>query len=172
METDNTNTLDDIQQNTKVSQTKANLALNSETICLYWKTGNMTLEQQKENSWSRSVLNFQINKDRKIANLSPNLSDEYSELALEIVKDSYKFKFLNLSEEIKELDTEKELVKNLKNFLVESGQELTFISKQCNLKINRQNSFMDLPLYQLKPRCFIAVGSKNTKFKPINILIN
>ena len=223
METNYINTLNEIKQNIKVSQIKANLAVNSEMVCLYWKIGSTILEQQRkngwgakvieklsrdllmefpnmtglstrnlkymrqfaetydnyeivqqvaaqipwfhnvvimekvknpderffyirktvQNGWSRNVLNFQIasglyqrqieNKNQKITNFDLTLPKEDSELALEIVKDPYKFEFLNLSDEAKELDIEKELVKNLRNFLIELGQGFAFVGEQYHI---------------------------------------
>ena len=267
METNYINILNEIKQNIKVSQIKANLAVNSEMICLYWKIGSTILEQQRkngwgakiieklsrdllmefpnmtglstrnlkymrqfaetydnyeivqqvaaqipwfhnvvimekvknpderffyirktvQNGWSRNVLNFQIasglyqrqieNKNQKITNFNLTLPKEDSELALEIVKDPYKFEFLNLANEAKELDIEKELVKNLRNFLIELGQGFAFVGEQYHLEVGGQDFYIDLLFYHLKLRCFIVIELKNTEFKPeysgkLNFYIN
>ena len=267
METNYINTLNEIKRNIKVSQIKANLAVNSEMVCLYWKIGSTILEQQRkngwgakvieklsrdllmefpnmtglstrnlkymrqfaetydnyeivqqvaaqipwfhnvvimekvknpderffyirktvQNGWSRNVLNFQIasdlyqrqieNKNQKITNFDLTLPKEDSELALEIVKDPYKFEFLNLSDEAKELDIEKELVKNLRNFLIELGQGFAFVGEQYHLEVGGQDFYIDLLFYHLKLRCFIVIELKNTEFKPeysgkLNFYIN
>ena len=267
METNYINTLNEIKQNIKVSQIKANLAVNSEMVCLYWKIGSTILEQQRkngwgakvieklsrdllmefpnmtglstrnlkymrqfaetydnyeivqqvaaqipwfhnvvimekvknpderffyirktvQNGWSRNVLNFQIasglyqrqieNKNQKITNFDLTLPKEDSELALEIVKDPYKFEFLNLSDEAKELDIEKELVKNLRNFLIELGQGFAFVGEQYHIEVGGQDFYIDLLFYHLKLRRFIVIELKNTEFKPeysgkLNFYIN
>ena len=267
METNYINILNEIKQNIKVSQIKANLAVNSEMVCLYWRIGNTILEQQRkngwgakiieklsrdllmefpnmtglstrnlkymrqfaetydnyeivqqvaaqipwfhnvvimekvknpderffyirktiQNGWSRTVLSFQIasglyqrqieNKNQKITNFDLTLPKEDSELALEIVKDPYKFEFLNLSDEAKELDIEKELVKNLRNFLIELGQGFAFVGEQYHLEVGGQDFYIDLLFYHLKLRCFIVIELKNTEFKPeysgkLNFYIN
>lgn len=267
METNYINILNEIKQNIKVSQIKANLAVNSEMVCLYWRIGNTILEQQRkngwgakiieklsrdllmefpnmtglstrnlkymrqfaetydnyeivqqvaaqipwfhnvvimekvknpderffyirktvQNGWSRNVLNFQIasglyqrqieNKNEKITNFNLTLPKEDSELVLEIVKDPYKFEFLNLADEAKELDIEKELVKNLRNFLIELGQGFAFVGEQYHLEVGGQDFYIDLLFYHLKLRCFIVIELKNTEFKPeysgkLNFYIN
>lgn len=266
MEINYSNILNEMKQNIKVSQIKANLAVNSEMVCLYWRIGNTILEQQRkngwgakiieklsrdllmefpnmtglstrnlkymrqfaetydnyeivqrvvaqipwgpnidimkiknpderffyirktvENGWSRTVLSFQIasglyqrqieNKNQKITNFNLTLPKEDSELALEIVKDPYKFEFLNLANEAKELDIEKELVKNLRNFLIELGQGFAFVGEQYHLEVGGQDFYIDLLFYHLKLRCFIVIELKNTEFKPeysgkLNFYIN
>lgn len=59
-----------------------------------------------------------------------------------MLKDSYTFEFLSLSEDAEEREIERGLVDRTRKFLLEVGSEEFFI---------------DLPLYHLKLRCYVVV---------------
>ena len=69
-----------------------------------------------ENNWSRSILEYHIETDlynrqgKAITNFSLTLPEPQSDLANEIMKSSYNFEFLRLSEKTRETDVEKALV--------------------------------------------------------------
>ena len=72
-----------------------------------------------ENNWSRSVLTHQIDLDlfhrkgKAITNFETTLPEIQSELALETLKDPYKFDFLTLQEKALEKNIEEQLVKHI-----------------------------------------------------------
>ena len=129
-----------------------------------------------KNGWSRNVLNLQIesglyerqylNKNEKITNFVVTLPKEDSDLANELIKDPYKFEFLNLSEEAKELEIEKELIRHLREFLLELGQGFAFVGEQYHIEAGDEDFYIDLLFYHLKLRCYIVIELKNGKFKP------
>ncbi len=72
-----------------------------------------------ENNWSRAVLTHQIDlglyerQGKAITNFETTLPSPNSELAIETLKDPYKFDFLTLTEKVVERDIEEQLVKHI-----------------------------------------------------------
>lgn len=128
------------------------------------------------NGWSRNVLIFQIdsdlykrqigNKENKTNNFELTLPKLDSELAIEIVKDPYKFEFLNLTAEVKELEIEKSLISHMREFLLELGTGFAFVGEQYHLEIGNEDFYIDLLFYNLKLRCFVVIELKTGDFKP------
>ncbi len=80
-----------------------------------------------ENNWSRTVLAHQIDLDfynrsgKAITNFNDTLPTPQSELAIETLKNPYKFDFLTLKGKALEKDIEEQLVKHITSFLLELG---------------------------------------------------
>lgn len=76
-----------------------------------------------ENGWSRSILEYHIEKDlfhqqgKSINNFAKTLLSPQSELASELLKDPYHFDFLQLSDKAQERDIESGLVQQISKFL-------------------------------------------------------
>lgn len=124
-----------------------------------------------ENNWSRSVLTHQIDLDfytrsgKAITNFSETLPTPQSELALETLKDPYKFDFLALNERALEKDIEEQLVKHITAFLLELGGGFSFVGRQVPLKIDGEDFYIDLLFYHIKLRCYVVVELKSAKFR-------
>ena len=86
-----------------------------------------------ENNWSRAVLEYQIDlkfyncSGKAITNFNITLPVPQSELAIETLKDPYKFDFLTLKEKALEKDIEEQLVKHITSFLLELGGGFSFV---------------------------------------------
>lgn len=89
-------------------------------VLIITKTDNIEeavfyINKTVENNWSRTVLTHQINLDfynrsgKAITNFSNTLPIPQSELAIETLKDPYKFDFLTLSKKALEKDIEEHL---------------------------------------------------------------
>ena len=96
-----------------------------------------------ENNWSRTVLAHQIDLDfysrsgKATTNFQETLPEPQSELAVETLKDPYKFDFLTLQEKALEKDIEDQLVKHITSFddLIKSDNENPSIGLLlCKLK--------------------------------------
>jgi len=96
-----------------------------------------------ENNWSKTVLAHQIDLDfysrsgKAITNFQKTLPEPQSELAVETLKDPYKFDFLTLQEKALEKDIEDQLVKHITSFddLIKSDNENPSIGLLlCKLK--------------------------------------
>ncbi|WP_136464776.1 PDDEXK nuclease domain-containing protein [Flagellimonas onchidii] len=124
-----------------------------------------------ENNWSRAVLAHQIDLDfynrsgKAITNFSDTLPAPQSELALETLKDPYKFDFLTLNEKALEKDIEEQLVKHITSFLLELGGGFSFVGRQVPLKIDGEEFYIDLLFYHIKLKCYVVVELKSVKFR-------
>lgn len=132
------------------------------------------IEQTIQNNWSRNVLSIQIDSDlyhrqlinNKTTNFNLTLPKIDSDLAIGLIKDPYKFEFLGLSAEAKELDIEKGLINHLKEFLLELGTGFAFVGEQYHIEVGGEDFYIDLLFYHLQLRCFIVIELKAGEFKP------
>lgn len=130
------------------------------------------VNQTIENGWSRTMLVHQIEsglfqRDKKsVNNFKKTLIEPQSELAMDMLKDPYKFEVLNLNKEHKERELEKALLDNITKFLLELGSGFAFIGKQKHVKVGEQDFYIDLLFYHTKMHCYVVVELKTTDFKP------
>lgn len=124
-----------------------------------------------ENNWSRAVLEHQIDLDfynrsgKAITNFNDTLPAPQSELAIETLKDPYKFDFLTLKEKALEKDIEEQLVKHITSFLLELGGGFSFVGRQVPIKIDEEDFYIDLLFYHIKLKCYVVVELKSVKFR-------
>jgi predicted nuclease of restriction endonuclease-like (RecB) superfamily len=125
-----------------------------------------------ENGWSRNVLIHQIEsglynrQGKAMNNFVQTMPTIQSDFAREMLKDPYKFDFLNLSEEYFEKDLEDALVNHITKFLLELGAGFSYVGRQYHLEIGGEDFYMDLLFYHLKLRCYIVIELKTGKFIP------
>lgn len=125
-----------------------------------------------ENSWSRNVLVMQIEtrlierQGKAVTNFEARLPKLQSDLALESIKDPYRFDFLGLTVEAQERDIESALVKHVTEFLLELGAGFAFVGRQVLLQVGDEEFYVDLLFYHLKLRCYVVIELKAGKFKP------
>lgn len=125
-----------------------------------------------ENQWSRDVLSNQIKNQlhtrhgKSVTNFSNTLSDTFSELAQQTLKDPYIFDFLTLDTEYREKDIENQLVEHVSKFLLELGKGFAFVGQQFHLKIAENDYYIDLLFYHIRLKCYVVIELKNTKFQP------
>lgn len=102
------------------------------------------IQQTIENSWSRAVLEYQIEsklysrQGKAITNFEQALPKPQSDLAQQILKSSYNFDFLSLSKEAVERDLEKALIAHMRDFLLELGVGFSFVGSQYVLEVGGQ----------------------------------
>lgn len=68
--------------------------------------------------------------------------------------------FLGLNERFSEHDLESALIDHLQEFLLELGNEFTFVGRQKRLRIDDQWYRVDLLLYQRRLRCLLILDFK------------
>lgn len=125
-----------------------------------------------EHNWSRNILVMQIEtrlierSGAAVTNFALTLPKPQSDLALESLKDPYRFDFLGLTEEAQEREIEKALVKHVTDFLLELGAGFAFVGKQVLLDVGGEEFFIDLLFYHLKLRRYVVIELKAGKFKP------
>ncbi|MCZ2131048.1 MAG: PDDEXK nuclease domain-containing protein [Bacteroidia bacterium] len=126
----------------------------------------------KKFGWSKNVLTHQIeNKTYEKyllnqTNFDQTLPDSIQNQAALAVKDEYTFDFLEISELHSEKELENSLIQNIRNFLLEMGNQFTFIGNQFRLEIGGKEYFIDLLLYHRQLRCLVAIELKVGEFLP------
>ena len=130
--------------------------------------------QTIENGWSRAVLTAQIETDLyrrqtselKSHNFARTLPTPDSDLAAQMLKDSYIFDFLALGSDLKERELENALLAKVRDFLVELGQGFAFLGSQYQLEVGGQDFYVDLLFYHYRLRRLVAIELKTAEFSP------
>jgi predicted nuclease of restriction endonuclease-like (RecB) superfamily len=136
------------------------------------KEANFYIQQTIQNNWSRNVLQIQIESkliDRQGKapnNFELTLPKPQSDLAIETLKDPYKFDFLTLEANVQELELEKQLTENITHFLLELGKGFAFVGRQYPLQIGNKERKLDLLFYHLKMHCYVVIDLKMGEFEP------
>ncbi|MCL2284510.1 MAG: PDDEXK nuclease domain-containing protein [Fibromonadales bacterium] len=126
----------------------------------------------KKFGWTKNVLIHQIeNKTyekylQNQTNYDKTLPDNIKKQAILAIKDEFTFNFLELSNEHSEKELETELVKNVRNFLLEMGNNFTFIGNQHRLEVADKEYFIDMLLFHRQLQCLVAVELKIGEFLP------
>jgi len=129
-------------------------------------------EQTVAHGWSRNVLVMQIEsglyrrQGKAITNFRATLPPPQSDLAQQLIKDTYNFDFLTLTQEAHECDLERELLAHLRQFLIELGVGFAFVGSQVPLEVGGEDFRLDILFYHLKLRCFVIIDLKMGPFKP------
>lgn len=132
------------------------------------------LKATAEMAWSRDVLLNQIKAQAyqrhlvspKQTNFSQVLPEHFAEQANEAMKSSYNLEFLGIQEPMLELELERQLISNLKDFILELGYGFSFIGNQYSLKLGEKTYRVDLLFFHRKLRCLVAIDLKIGAFKP------
>ncbi|HBX53147.1 MAG: hypothetical protein A2275_02660 [Bacteroidetes bacterium RIFOXYA12_FULL_35_11] len=125
-----------------------------------------------ENNWSRNILEIQIEKKlhkrqgKAVTNFKNCLPEPLSDLAQQMMKDSYNLDFINVKEKISEREFELKLITHIRDFLTELGQGFAYVGNQIPIKIGKKTYSIDLLFYHLQLRCYIIIELKAGNFKP------
>ncbi|MDR3049821.1 MAG: PDDEXK nuclease domain-containing protein [Elusimicrobiota bacterium] len=139
--------------------------------CDTFQTALFYINKTLENGWSRSTLiNFieaQLHntQGKAINNFARLLPAPQSDLAREILKNSYNFDFLTISDKYNEKELEDALTDNITKFLLELGQDFAFVGKQVPIKVGKKELRIDLLFYHLSLHCYIVVELKIGEFE-------
>lgn len=132
------------------------------------------LLQTLEHGWSRAILEHQIESDlygrqveaAKTSNFALTLPAPQSDLAQQMLKDTYVFDFLTLQPKAQERDLELALVEKIKDFLLELGTGFAFMGNQFHVEVGGRDFYIDLLFYHHRLRCLIAIDLKVQEFEP------
>lgn len=80
------------------------------------------------------------------------------------IRDPFVLEFLNLKDEYSESDLEDALIADLEHFLLELGNDFTFIARQRRLRVGTEWYRVDLLLFHRRLRSLIVVDLKIGKF--------
>ncbi|WP_162790180.1 MULTISPECIES: PDDEXK nuclease domain-containing protein [Francisella] len=100
-----------------------------------------------------------------INNFESKLSASQSELAIQALKNSYTFDFLDIEDGAQEEELEKALCLNIEKFLAELGPGFAFVGRRQHLEIGKQDFYIDLIFYNYKLKCFVVIQLKDKKFE-------
>jgi predicted nuclease of restriction endonuclease-like (RecB) superfamily len=84
----------------------------------------------------------------------------------EHLKDIYSLEFLELGDDFSENDLQKSIVKNLKKFILEIGNNFSFVGEEYRVQVANRDYEIDLLFYHRVLQCLVAFELKITDFKP------
>lgn len=130
------------------------------------------IKKTVQNNWSRNVLQIQIESElykrqgKAVNNFINTLPKPQSDLAIESIKDPYKFDFLTLEENVQELELEKKLTENITKLLLEMGKGFAFVGRQYPIKVGKKERRIDLLFYHTRMHCYVVIDLKTGEFEP------
>ncbi len=80
------------------------------------------------------------------------------------IRDPVVLEFLNLKDEYSETELEESLIHHLESFLLELGNDFTFVGRQKRIRIGNTWYRMDLLFYHRRLRCLVIIDLKTDKF--------
>jgi predicted nuclease of restriction endonuclease-like (RecB) superfamily len=82
----------------------------------------------------------------------------------EAIKDPFVLEFLNLKDEYSESELEEALIQHLADFLLELGDDFTFVGRQRRLRLDDTWFRIDLVFFHRRLRCLVIIDLKVGKF--------
>ncbi len=170
-------TTDDLELFGNLSFTHHIRILNGEKdVNKRWKYIKLALE----NKWDTRYLQQQI-KDNAAdkygtmpSNFDVTITNSRDAIkALSMFKDEYLLDFVNTEEigirdlaDIDERVVEKEIIHNIKKFIMTFGRDFAFVGNQYHLEAFSENFFPDLLFFNRELNCLVVVELKTGNFKP------
>jgi len=133
------------------------------------------IRQAAVNYWTVRHLRTELNNKSHLThtNLSNNfnqvLPEEISNRAIRAFKDQYLLDYVNLEDADDEIDErvlEREIVLNIKKFLMALGSDFSFMGNQYRIIVEEDEYFIDLLFFHRGLQALIAFDLKRGKFKP------
>ncbi|TVQ77764.1 MAG: DUF1016 family protein [Flavobacteriales bacterium] len=133
------------------------------------------IHQSAVNYWTVRHLRNELNNKShlKDTNLSNNfkqvLPEEISNKAIRAFKDQYLLDYVNIEDADDEIDErvlEREIVLNIKKFLMALGSDFSFMGNQYRIMVEEDEYFIDLLFFHRGLQALIAFDLKRGKFKP------
>ena len=122
--------------------------------------GKEMLHQIEQNLYSRMQCKGKTN------NFYETLFTTKAQKVENMLKDSYLFDFITLPETYTEKELEKELVENMRQFLLELGAGLAFMGQQYKITVDSKDYYLDLLFYHTILKCYIVIELKARDFMP------
>ncbi len=134
---------------------KRNFYLNE---CINAKWSVRELQRQKESLLYERLL-LSANKE-KVRELSEK--GQIIKTSKDLVKDPFVLEFLDIKEntEYLESDLEKNILKHLKEFLLELGKGFSYVGNQVRLTLEEDHFYPDLVFYNRLLKCFVIIDLK------------
>ena len=114
------------------------------------------LERQLDSMlFERTMISNQVNQ------LQLSKHEELASL-----RDSYVLEFLDIPDSHSELDLQRAITANLKDFILEFGKDLSFMGQEYRIQVGNTDFFVDLLFFNRELQCLVAIELKTEKFKP------
>ena len=129
------------------------------------------IAEASQNFWTTRILDKHLNenlfqqKGKQLNNFTHTLPKKISNKAVRMFKDEYLWEFINTEDEDNEQEVEREIVKNIKKFIMSIGNDFAFIGNQYRVLVDNEELFIDLLFFHRKLQCLVAFELKTTKFK-------
>lgn len=122
------------------------------------KYGKRELERQINSSVFERVMLGNAKLSPVVRVLQTTLNDSF--------KDTYVFEFLNLPEPYNEADLQKQLIHQMKKFILELGKDFLFMGEEYRMQVGNKDFFSDLLFYHRGLQCLVAFELKTIDFEP------
>ncbi len=131
-----------------------------------------------KNGIARSVLIIQIEQSlyerqgknaHKMTNFAKRLPSPQSDLAIQLFKDPYDFRFLPVTEKAEELAIENSMVAHLQELFIELGTGFAYMGHQYKITVGEDDYFLDMLFYNVQLTCYFVIEIKTTIVKPEHI---
>lgn len=116
------------------------------------------LERQINSSVFERVMLGNAKRSPVESGLQATLNDSF--------KDTYVFEFLNLPEPYTEADLQKQLIQQMKKFILELGKDFLFMGEEYRMQVGNKDFFTDLLFYHRGLQCLVAFELKTIDFEP------
>ncbi len=83
-----------------------------------------------------------------------------------IFRDTYILEFLDLPKDYSEKDLRKQLVNNLKDFILELGRGFSFLGEEYRVEVGNHDYYIDLLFFHRDLQCLVALELKIEEFRP------
>jgi predicted nuclease of restriction endonuclease-like (RecB) superfamily len=128
-----------------------------------------------QKGWSRDMLSHAIEtgmyqmENGPLDNFELTLPESQSGLAKDLHKNLLNFGFVSLEDGYTEYSLRKQLLANLKRFLLELGPDFLLKGEEVEVVAGGESGSIDLLLYNLALKCFFAIELKTRAFMPQDI---
>ncbi len=126
--------------------------------CINSKWSVRELQRQKDSLlYERLILSANKKKILELSKKGQILNN-----SKDIVKDPFVLEFLDIKEntDYLETDLEKNIIKHLKEFLLELGKGFSYVGNQVRLTLENEHFYPDLVFYNRILKCFVIIDLK------------
>lgn len=116
------------------------------------------LERQIDSALFERMMISEKKLPTALTELKPELSKIY--------RDSYALDFLNLPDSHSEKDFQKAILSNLKQFILEIGNDFIFMGEEFRVQVGNHDYFIDLVFFHRGLQCLVPFELKVDEFKP------
>ncbi len=126
------------------------------TLCIKESYSSRELERQIDSGYYER---YMLSKEKLVPESRARLKENP-------FLDSYIIEFLDLPKNFKEVDLQKGLIQNMKEFILEIGKDFTFVDEEYRVQVGGEDFRIDLLFFHRGLQCLVAFELKIGKFKP------